>query len=159
MNGAIRVYGVLVSGKSPDHPLVQLFERWRREADLRDRMSLAVSSGFTMAFEGGEDADLAAQALALLERAATRVGGVLGVSPLAPIPVVLYTGEQFRDITRAPRWAGGAFDGTIRIPMRGALSDPAIANLLRDVGSGENFESAFNRRMPRSLDDFEAGYW
>jgi hypothetical protein len=34
---------------------------------------------------------------------------------------VLYTGEQFRDITRAPSWAAGAYDGVIRVPMRGAL--------------------------------------
>src|SRR5262249_14010013 len=38
-----------------------------------------------------------------------------------PIPVVLYTTEQFRDITRSPAWAAGAYDGTIRVPMRGAL--------------------------------------
>lgn len=250
LDGAIRVYSALLAGKSADHPLVQLHDRWRREADLRDRMSVAVGSGFTVAFEGEEDAALASQALASLERASTRIGALLGVYPLAPVPVVLYTGEQFRDITRAPQWAGGAFDGTIRVPMRGALNDPreldrvlahefahalvhtlaprgvptwlneglaaalehdpidgsktaptveppaliplgrlgtsfgplsaadaqrayatsafavrrlldeaggvAIANLLRDIGSGENFDAAFSRRMPRSLDDFQS---
>ena len=34
---------------------------------------------------------------------------------------MLYTGEQFRDITRAPSWAAGAYDGVIRVPTRGAL--------------------------------------
>ena len=43
------------------------------------------------------------------------------VSAGDPIAVVLYTGEQFRDITRAPSWAAGAYDGVIRVPMRGAL--------------------------------------
>jgi hypothetical protein len=38
---------------------------------------------------------------------------------------VLYTREQFRDITRAPDWAAGAYDGTIRVPMRGALDKSA----------------------------------
>jgi hypothetical protein len=38
---------------------------------------------------------------------------------------VLYTAEQFSDITRAPAWAAAAYDGTIRIPMRGALNRPA----------------------------------
>jgi hypothetical protein len=37
--------------------------------------------------------------------------------------VVLYTGEQFHDITRSPAWAAGAYDGRIRVPMRGALDD------------------------------------
>ena len=31
-----------------------------------------------------------------------------------------YTKEQFRDITRSPEWASGAFDGRIKIPVRGA---------------------------------------
>ena len=84
-------------------------------------MTVAVGSGFTVSFEGQADAQLATRALESLERASTRIGGVLGIYPLNPIAVVLYTGEQFRDITRAPLWAAGAFDGTIRIPMRGAL--------------------------------------
>ncbi len=33
---------------------------------------------------------------------------------------MLYSGEQFHDITRSPQWAAAAFDGTIRVPMRGA---------------------------------------
>jgi hypothetical protein len=33
---------------------------------------------------------------------------------------VLYTREQFRDITRSPQWAAAAYDGIIRVPMRGA---------------------------------------
>ena len=50
-----------------------------------------------------------------------RIGQLLGTYPSAPIGVVLYTSEQFRDITRAPSWAAGAYDGIIRVPMRGAL--------------------------------------
>ena len=42
---------------------------------------------------------------------------------MSTISVVLYTSEQFRDITRAPSWAAGAYDGTIRVPMRGALDE------------------------------------
>jgi len=125
LDGAIRVYSALVAGRPPTDPFAQLHDRWRREAELRDRMNVTVGSGFTIAFEGAADTDLAAQALASLERASARIGGLLGVFPLHPVPVVLYTGEQFRDITRAPQWAGGAFDGTIRIPMRGALADAA----------------------------------
>jgi hypothetical protein len=37
------------------------------------------------------------------------------------ITVVLYTEQQFRDTTRSPSWAAAAYDGRIRVPMRGAL--------------------------------------
>ena len=162
----------------------------------------------------------------------------------------MYTNEQFRDITRSPAWAAAAYDGTIRVPMRGALDNvaelervlthefthalvrtlaarnipawlneglataletdspslaeerlretgrpvslkrlgaarasfgqldgpdaqwmyaasavavnrlleeaggAALANLLRDLGEGVEFEAAFDRRMPRSFDAF-----
>jgi hypothetical protein len=38
--------------------------------------------------------------------------------------VVLYTEQQFRDVTRSPSWSGGVFDGRIRVPIRGALENP-----------------------------------
>src|SRR5262249_19115945 len=56
-----------------------------------------------------------------LDRAYWRISGIFGVYPVEPIGVVLYTAEQFTDITRSPPWAAGAYDGIIRVPMRGAL--------------------------------------
>jgi hypothetical protein len=41
------------------------------------------------------------------------------------VTAILYTGEQFRDITKSPPWAAAAYDGRIRIPVRGALSQPS----------------------------------
>ena len=38
--------------------------------------------------------------------------------------VILYTEQQFSDVTRAPEWAGASFDGKIRVPVRGALERP-----------------------------------
>ena len=57
----------------------------------------------------------------MLEGAYRDVGGVLRTYPSVPITVVLYTQTQFQDITQAPAWAGGLYDGQIRIPIRGAL--------------------------------------
>jgi len=59
-----------------------------------------------------------------LDRAYWRIGQALSTYPLRPVPVVLYTTEQFHDITRSPAWAAGAYDGTIRVPLRGALENP-----------------------------------
>jgi tetratricopeptide (TPR) repeat protein len=129
LDGAIRVYSSITEPPSSAE-IVPLLERWRREAELRDRMNVTVGSGFTVAFEGDADAALAAHAVGSLERAANRIGGLLSVFPLQPVPVVLYTGEQFRDITRAPDWAGGAYDGIIRIPMRGALDSKELDRVL-----------------------------
>src|SRR5262245_23678276 len=128
LQDAIRTYEQLVV-EAPDSPGNQeaqaMLERWRREAELHDRMQRAIGSHFTVSFEGPAEAELAAQALESLDRAYWRIGPLLGVFPGDPIPVVLYTAEQFRDITRSPSWAAAAYDGTIRVPMRGALDKSA----------------------------------
>jgi tetratricopeptide (TPR) repeat protein len=122
---AIRTYENLLADAPDVADARSTLERWRREAELHDRMQQAVGSHFTVSFEGPAEAALAAEALEILDAAYFRIGQVLGTYPTDPIPVVLYTTEQFRDITRSPTWAAGAYDGTIRVPMRGALEKRA----------------------------------
>jgi len=122
---AIRTYEQLVADSPDDADAAATLERWKREQELHDRMRDAIGSHFTVSFEGPAEAALADQALQSLDRAYWRIGQELGTFPNDPIHVVLYTTEQFRDITRSPSWAAGAYDGTIRVPMRGALEqDP-----------------------------------
>jgi tetratricopeptide (TPR) repeat protein len=121
---AIRTYEALVAAAPADADARRTLERWQREADLHDRMQQAIGSHFPVSFEGPAEAALADEALAVLDRAYWRIGQLLQTYPSDPIGVVLYTGEQFRDITRAPSWAAGAYDGVIRVPMRGALEKP-----------------------------------
>jgi hypothetical protein len=83
-------------------------------------MRLEIGDHFTVSFEGPEDAAMAAQALQSLNKAFWRICDVFGTFPIKSVPVVLYSGEQFSDITRSPKWAAAAFDGIIRVPMRGA---------------------------------------
>src|SRR5215510_1705006 len=105
-------------------PALSATERARREREIHDRMRQRRSEHFSVKFEGPEQFSLSWSVLEVLEAAYFRIGGTLSALPSTPIPVVLYTSEQFRDITRSPSWAVGAFDGTIRIPMRGALENP-----------------------------------
>jgi tetratricopeptide (TPR) repeat protein len=121
MPSAMRTYETLLDLAPDDREARATLDRWHREVDLHDRMQQAVGSHFTVSFEGPAEAALAAEALEILDRAYWRIGQLLGTYPSDPIAVVLYTTEQFRDITRSPPWAAGAYDGTIRVPMRGAL--------------------------------------
>jgi tetratricopeptide (TPR) repeat protein len=117
---AIRLYEI-VSAEVPDDAGVRdTLDRWKREKDLHERMRLEIGDHFTVSFEGPEDAAMAAQALESLNKAFWRICDVFGTFPIKSVPVVLYSGEQFSDITRSPKWAAAAFDGIIRIPMRGA---------------------------------------
>jgi tetratricopeptide (TPR) repeat protein len=96
---------------------------WRKEAQLQDRFYESRGAHFVVLFEGPADESLARRVVERLEQAYWRIGGVLTAYPSKPIPVVLYTSEQFRDITRLPAWAAAAYDGRIRVPIKGALAD------------------------------------
>jgi tetratricopeptide (TPR) repeat protein len=246
---ALRQLDLAAAELPGEAPVRELLDRWKHERDLHDRMRLEVGDFFTVSFEGPEDAALAAQAIASLTRAYWRIGDLFNAYPAKSVPVVLYTREQFRDITRSPQWAAAVYDGIIRVPMRGAgeqgddldrvlahefahalirslatrtlptwlneglasvlesddlswashtvrkagfvpslarLTPPfarlsggdaqlayaasalaarrllddaggaAVANLLRDLGDGVDFETAFQRRIQKSLAEFEA---
>jgi tetratricopeptide (TPR) repeat protein len=246
---AIRLYEIVATEAPGDAGVGATLERWKRERELHERMRLEVGDFFTVSYEGEADAAMAAQAIESLNRAYWRISDVFGVFPPRSVPVVLYTGEQFQDITRSPKWAAAAFDGIIRVPMRGAgekgedldrvlahefthalvrsiatrglptwlneglasalesdhldwatgslakveraptlqvlaapfsrlsggdaqiayatsamaarrlldeAGGPAIANLLRDLGAGVDFEAAFLNRIQKSLADFQA---
>ena len=119
-NEAITLLETAAAELPGDARVRDLLDRWLRERDLHDRMRLTVGDFFTVSFEGPEDAQLAAAALESLNRAYWRIGDVFGAFPPKSVPVVLYTREQFHDITRSPKWAAAAYDGIIRVPMRGA---------------------------------------
>jgi hypothetical protein len=97
-----------------------------RTADeaLHERFFQSQGSHFIVLFEGPQDQALADRALEILEDAYFRIGTALYTFPAEPLTVVLYTEQQFRDITKAPAWAAAAYDGRIRLPIRGALSRP-----------------------------------
>ena len=124
LSGAIRVFDALTSELPDDKDARSTLDRWQRELDLQQRMRQQVGDHFAVSFEGPAEEALAAKAIESLDRAYWRIGAVLNVYPNASIPVVLYTTQQFKDITRSPDWAAGAYDGIIRVPMRGALVEP-----------------------------------
>jgi tetratricopeptide (TPR) repeat protein len=123
LDAAIRVYEAALTHASGNATITQRLDTLRREADLHSGFYQSQGAHFTVLFEGPADEQLASRALDILEAAYWRVGTALSTFPERVIPVVLYTQEQFLDITRSPQWAAGAYDGRIRIPVRGALAN------------------------------------
>ena len=154
IDAAVAVYEALIAAAPGQPAIADRLARWRREVELRDRMTMNIGSGFTLSFEGPPDGEIASRAMASLERAAMRIGQALSAYPLAPIPVVLYSSEAFRDITRAPEWAGGAFDGIIRVPVRDALSsDAELDRVLAHEFTHALIRSLAPRGVPTWLDE------
>jgi len=67
----------------------------------------------------------------ILENAYRDIGQQMDTYPSTPVSVILYNEKNFFDVTRAPGWAGGLFDGKIHIPIRGMqLDEPLLKRVL-----------------------------
>ena len=104
--------------------LAAQIEQWKKEAALHDTFVQRPGARFTILFEGPAQKAVADRVNAVLEQAYVRIGRTLNEYPPETITAILYTKQQFRDITRSPSWAAGVYDGRIRIPVQGALRDP-----------------------------------
>lgn len=110
---------------APDERIFrEKLDQWRKDVTVRATAYESRGAHFSVLFQGAADETIARRAVEMLEEAYWRIGTALTTYPARTLTVVLYTEEQFRDVTRSPAWAAGAYDGTIRLPTRGALERP-----------------------------------
>jgi tetratricopeptide (TPR) repeat protein len=123
---AIKTYEEALTHAPNDAELKRSLAAWRREGEAHRTFEERRYDRFRVMFEGRAEESLAAQATRVLDSAFFRIADKLGEFPSKTIVTVLYTEKQFRDITRAPEWSAGLYDGRIRIPVAGAAQDPAL---------------------------------
>ena len=121
---AIKSYERVLKLAPGDRATAKQLEQWKKEAALHGSYATRPTARFNVMFEGTTQQAIATRVSAVLEAAYVRVGQRISVPP-DTVTAILYTGEQFRDITKSPSWAAAAYDGRIRIPVRGALNVPA----------------------------------
>ena len=78
----------------------------------------------------------------MLEKISSHVGNELGLYPKRQIPVILLTNRAFFDITGSPEWAGGVYEGQIKVPV-----DKYDASLLRIVLAHEYVHAVIFDRL------------
>jgi hypothetical protein len=126
---------------------------------------------FVARFEGDAHEQLSWTALDHLEKAYFLVGGKLGLHPREQITVVIYTGNQYKQVSNVPDWADGSFDGKIRIRegslqlaqgqleglLRHEYTHAALATLPKPIptwlneGLAQHFEGEDMSRLRRFL--------
>ncbi|HLG54207.1 MAG TPA: tetratricopeptide repeat protein [Vicinamibacterales bacterium] len=127
LDQAIRTYEKALTFAPANRDLTAGLQNWRKEADVHHSFIERRQDRFRVMFEGRTDAALAARTTDALNTAFWRIGQELRAYPSNAIVVILYTEKQFRDITRAPEWSDGYYDGRIRIPVAGATrAHPAL---------------------------------
>ncbi len=94
-------------------------ERIRREHKTEKDFNQDVTTHFLVKYEGREKIEAGRIVLRILEEAYSEVGHALSYYPDSEIQVILYSDQQFQEVTDAPGWSGGIYDGKIRIPIGG----------------------------------------
>jgi len=86
---------------------------------------------FNIVFSKFEHSEIRHTVIEILEDAYREIGQQMDTYPSTPVSVILYNEQNFFDVTRAPGWAGGLFDGKIRIPIRGMKpNEPLLKRVL-----------------------------
>jgi tetratricopeptide (TPR) repeat protein len=94
-------------------------ERIRKEYTAEQNFNRDVSSHFLIKYEGREKIEAGRIVSRILEDAYGEVGRALSYYPDQEIQVILYSSKQFQEVTDAPGWSGGLYDGKIRLPIGG----------------------------------------
>jgi tetratricopeptide (TPR) repeat protein len=104
----------------PDASIQQMIARAQRENSAESNFAEHDAGHFSLHYEGSQSSEsLREQILSTLESAYQDLSREFGSEPRQSIEVVLYTNQDYFDVTRAPSWTGALNDGKIRIPLRG----------------------------------------
>jgi len=103
----------------PSPAIANYLAKAEREAAVEQRFNERDSKHFVLRYEGREAAfRFPSELLSTLDRQYGELQRELGFSPDSTVTVILYTQQQFFDVTQAPSWAGALNDGKLRIPVR-----------------------------------------
>ena len=115
---------------------------------------------FSLRYHGGAEPQLAREVLRVLESHFQAIESELSFAPPDPIGVILYTNQDFVDITRAPAWAGALNDGRIRVPVQGLTSvTPHLSATLKHELSHSFIHQKTRGRAPVWLHEGVAQYF
>jgi tetratricopeptide (TPR) repeat protein len=156
---ALEVWEEGLSVAPDDKVLSELVSRARRDLAVEKGMATGNSSRFIISYDGSVRPEAALLVLDELETALNSIGSDLGWYPENPIPVILYTREDYHSVTDTPDWSGGSYDGKIRLPVGGLK---AVSLRLRSILRHEYTHVAVNaltlRNSPVWLNEGLAEY-
>jgi tetratricopeptide (TPR) repeat protein len=145
--------------KPGDKDIKGFLAKARKELGVEGSFTDRETYSFNVKYEGEEKRQLGDMVLDILYKASSDVGGDLGYYQKEPINVILYTRQQFADVTDAPDWSGGVFDGNIRIPVGGSEIDKtALAAVIHHEFTHAVIHREVSGHVPAWLDEGVAQY-
>lgn len=120
---AIATYEAAQRRAPKNTELRQKLADWRKEFELQSRFREVRTAHFSALFELDADEPVVREAVDRLELAYERIGNALGLYPTETITVILYTRQQFEEVTKLAAWSAAAYDGRIRVPVSDVLKN------------------------------------
>ncbi len=138
----------------PTPEVAALLEKAQRDREAESEFREGETHHFILRYQGNATPQLATDVLRTLEEHFRTLQTELRFTPGEPIAVVLYTQQTFRDVTRAPSWAGAANDGRIRVPVQGltSVSDQLSRVLMHEL-THSFIQQKTQGRCPQWLDE------
>ncbi|GAB4556550.1 MAG: tetratricopeptide repeat protein [Geothermobacteraceae bacterium] len=117
-----------------DRRISEMLARAEREYQVEAGMTRDYGPGFVLSYDDAAHGRLSQDILDVLNQAYIEVGSLLKHFPDQKVEVLVYTRRQFRQSTDSPDWAGGVYDGKIRIPLGGIekMTEPLRALLFHE---------------------------
>ncbi len=158
------------TGLAPEREdLVRLLARWEKELELEADHRLEGGAYFDISFDVGRRDLLhnSEDVRDVLEEAYALLRGWFGVDPVIdykrpPFKVVLYDRQDFDSLTGLGDWAGGVFDGVIRVSvedlaterdrLRRILTHELVHAFVREVG-GRDVPGWLNEGLAQLLEE------
>ena len=112
-----------------DPDIEHALEKVERDKAEEESYREGETAHFALKYSGTATPDLARGILRALEDDFRDLESQLDYTPREQISVILYTGQTFADITRAPSWVGALNDGRIRVPVQG------LSGVTRDLAN------------------------
>jgi len=139
----------------PSEAVANYLEKAQREARVEGNFSEREASHFVLRYEGRQTGfTFASELLSTLERQYGNLQRELGFAPEITITVILYTEQQFFDVTKAPSWSGGLNDGKMRIPVHDLSSvTPQLESVLRHEMTHSFIHALTHGRCPTWLNE------
>ncbi len=146
--------------------LLALRDRWTKIIEAQKGFAEDQSLHFVLQYDGARDELLSQGYLDVLqdlEAAYQDYGEFFDIWPVESgrdkFAVVLYDHEAFDHVTGIGEWAGGAYDGTIRVPVRNFQRDRArIRDVLRHELVHAFIEEVGGKKVPGWLNEGLAQY-
>ncbi len=143
----------------PDADVERALEKAERDKAEEESYREGETAHFDLKYNGSATPDLARGIMRVLEDDFRDLESQLDYTPPDSIGVILYTGQSFADITRAPSWVGALNDGRMRIPVQGLTAvTPELARVLKHELTHSFIGQKTHNRAPTWLQEGVAQY-